>query len=240
MLWTGGKDSAMALYEARQTGYSVRTLITFAPPEPHFLAHPLSLIKMQADALDLPHSVLPISAPFEKSYERALCRLRDEMGIHCVVTGDISEVNGNPNWIRERCRDTGIDVQTPLWGRDRMTLLRQLLERGFKVNFSCIHTRWLDERWVGRELNEEAIAELQIIREQNGLDLCGEEGEYHTMAVNGPRYKQGIEICSYSKRILDSFAYMEIHDLKLRSEIVGESFGNLKSSAPFEKSPHQE
>ena len=215
MLWTGGKDSSMALYEADQSGYCVRCLVTFAPPEPDFLAHPLAFIKMQAQALALPHYVLPISPPFEKSYETSLCRLRDEMGINCVVTGDIAEVNGNPNWIRERSRPVGMSVHTPLWGRDRNALLRQLLDRGFKARFSCVKTRWLNENWIGRELNDSAIAELRIIRERTGLDLCGEEGEYHTLVIDGPQFTRGIDIRSYSKRAADSLAYMEIHELEL-------------------------
>lgn len=215
MLWTGGKDSSMALYDAVQNGYCVRCLVTFAPPEPDFLAHPLSFIKMQAQALALPHYVLPISAPFEKSYETSLRRLRDEMGINCVVTGDIAEVNGNPNWIRERSRPVGMSVHTPLWGRDRNILLRQLLERGFKARFSCVKTRWLTANWIGRELNDSAIAELRIIRERTGIDLCGEEGEYHTLVIDGPQFTRGIDIRSYSRRVAGSLAYMEIHESEL-------------------------
>lgn len=215
MLWTGGKDSSMALYEAEQNGYRVHCLVTFAPPEPDFLAHPLAFIKMQAQALALPHYVMPISAPFEKSYESRLCGLRDEMGIHCVVTGDIAEVNGNPNWIRERSRPAGMSVHTPLWGRDRSVLLRQFLDRGFKARFSCVNTRWLNENWIGRELNDSAIAELRIIRERTGLDLCGEEGEYHTLVMDGPQFTRGIDIRSYSKRTAGSLAYMEIHESEL-------------------------
>ncbi len=215
MLWTGGKDSSMALYEADQNGYCVRCLVTFAPPEPNFLAHPLAFIKMQAQALALPHYVLPISAPFEKSYENGLRRLRDGLGINCVVTGDIAEVNGNPNWIRERCRSVEIGVHTPLWGRDRDALLRHLVNRGFKARFSCVNTRWLDENWIGRELNESVIADLHIIRELTDLDLCGENGEYHTLVIDGPQFTQSIEIRSYSKRVTDSLAYMEIHKLEL-------------------------
>lgn len=215
MLWTGGKESSMALYEADQNGYCVRCLVTFAPPEPDFLAHPLGFIKMQAQALALPHYVLTISAPFEKSYESSLCRLRDEMGINCVITGDIAEVGGNPNWIRERSRPVGMSVYTPLWGRDRNALLRNLVDRGFKARFSCVNTRWLNEDWIGRDLNESALAELRIIREQTGLDLCGEEGEYHTLVIDGPQFTRGIEIRSYSKRVADSLAYMEIHELEL-------------------------
>ena len=119
ILWTGGKDSAMALFEARQNGYHIRYLVTFAPPEPDFLAHPLEFIKMQAQALVLPHYFLPISKPFEQNYEAGLCKLRDKMGVNCIVTGDIAEVDGHPNWIRERSRPVGLSVYTPLWGRDR-------------------------------------------------------------------------------------------------------------------------
>jgi diphthine-ammonia ligase len=215
MLWTGGKDSSMALFEANENGYCVRSLVTFAPPKPDFLAHPLGFIKMQAQALALPHYTLPISAPFQKSYETSLCRLRDEMGINCIVTGDIAEVGGNPNWIRERSRPVGMSVHTPLWGRDRKALLRQLLDRGFKARFSCVKTRWLHESWIGRELNDSAIAELRVIREWSGLDLCGEEGEYHTLVIDGPQFTRGINIRSYTKRAADSLAYMEIHKLEL-------------------------
>ena len=215
MLWTGGKDSSMALYELDQNGYCVRCLVTFAPPEPNFLAHPLGFIKMQAQALALPHYVLPISAPFEKSYETSLCRLRDELGITCVITGDIAEVNGAPNWIRERSRTVGMNVHTPLWKRDRNVLLGQFLDRGFKARFSCVNKRWLDENWIGRELNTSAIVELATIRERTGLDLCGEEGEYHTLVIDGPRFTRGIDICSYSKRLSGSLVYMEIHKSEL-------------------------
>jgi diphthine-ammonia ligase len=215
ILWTGGKDSSMALYEANQNGYRVCCLVTYTLPEPDFKAHPLPFIKMQAQVSGLSHYVMPISPPYEKSYEVNLRRLRDEMGIHCVVTGDIAEVNGYPNWIRERSRPVGLDVHTPLWGRDRNTLLRQFLDRGFKARFSCVNTRWLNEDWVGRELNDSSIAELCIIRERTGLDLCGEEGEYHTMVTDGPQFTKGIDIRSYSKRATDSLAYMEIHELEL-------------------------
>lgn len=215
MLWTGGKDSALAMYEAGQNGYSIRCLVTFAPPEPDFLAHPLGFIKMQARALALPHYVLTVNPPFEKSYEAGLRRLRDEMCIACVITGDIAEVGGNPNWIRERSRPVGMNVHTPLWGRDRGVLMQQLLDLEFKVRFSCVNTRRLDKSWIGRELDASALAELSAIGRQTGLDLCGEEGEYHTLVVDGPQFSSGISIRSYSRRTANSLAYMEIHGLEL-------------------------
>lgn len=215
MLWTGGKDSSLALYEAVREGHCVRCLVTFAPPQAKFLAHPLGFLQLQAQALGLPHHVLPIGEPFEKSYEASLGQLRNEMGIDGVVTGDIAEVGGSPNWIRERSRPVGMKVHTPLWGRDRETLLQQLSGHGFKVLFSCVKTQWLAQSWVGRELDDSAIADLRTVRERTGLDLCGEEGEYHTLVTDGPQFTRAIEVGSCSTRVAPSLAYLEIHELAL-------------------------
>jgi len=218
MLWTGGKDSSLALFEASRSGYEVRSLVTFAPPEPDFLAHPLAFMKLQAEALGLPHRVLPVREPFEDGYETHLRAMRNEMGIDAVITGDIAEVNGSPNWIRERSRPVGMEVHTPLWGRDRQLLLEQLLGHRFTVRFSCVKKRWLTESWVGRVLNEPAIAELQTIRERTGLDLCGEEGEYHTLVTDGPLFSRAIQVQSYSVRETESLAFMEIHQQGLATK----------------------
>lgn len=215
MLWTGGKDSALALWEAGRDGFDVRCLVTFAPPQPDFLAHPLAFMKLQAEALGLSHQVLPVREPFEEGYETHLRTMRNEMGIEAVVTGDIAEVNGAPNWIRERSQPVGMEVHTPLWGRNRRILLEQLLSQRFTVRFSCAKKRWLTESWVGRTLNEAAIDELQTIRERNGLDLCGEEGEYHTLVTDGPQFSRAIQVQSYSVRTAESLAFMEIHQQTL-------------------------
>jgi diphthine-ammonia ligase len=211
MLWTGGKDSSLALYEARRNGYRIECLVTFAPPEPDFLAHPLDFMKLQAQALGLPHHVLQVREPFEEGYETHLRAMRDEMGIDAVVTGDIAEVGGSPNWIRERSRPVGMQVHTPLWGRERQALLEQLLGHGFEVLFSCVKKRWLTESWIGRKLDRDAIADLQMVRERTGLDLCGEEGEYHTLVTNSPEFSSSIQVESYTVQARESLAFMEIH-----------------------------
>ena len=123
------------------------------------------------------------------------------------------------NWIRKRCRPVGLNVHTPLWRRDRDTLLQQMLERGFKVRFSCVDTCWIDQSWVGRELDATAIDALRIINEQTGLDLCGEDGEYHTMAVDGPGFTRGIDIRNNSIRVTRSLAYMDRPRIGLKESL---------------------
>ena len=218
MLWTGGKDSSLALHEACDDGYDVVCLVTFAPAQPDFLAHPLRFMMMQAHALGLPHYVFPVAEPYAESYEAGLRRLRDEMAIDTVITGDIAEVGGSPNWIRERSRPVGMDVHTPLWGRDRAALLAQLLGGRFKVLFSCVKTKWLADDWVGRELDDAAITELRSVRERNGLDLCGEEGEYHTLVADCPRFRHAIRINEYTRQTKGSLAHMKIQRLEFVSK----------------------
>jgi diphthamide synthase (EF-2-diphthine--ammonia ligase) len=70
-------------------------------------------------------------------------------------------------------------------------------------------------RTISLASNDTSIAELRTLREQTGLDLCGEEGEYHTLTVDGPQFIRGIDIRSYSKRVAGPLAYMEIHESEL-------------------------
>ena len=79
----------------------------------------------------------------------------------------------------------------------RQALLQQMLDRKLKVRFSCVDTRWLNGGRIGRELDGQAIAELRVIRQQTGLDLCGEEDEYHTLVTDGPQFTRAIKIPSY-------------------------------------------
>lgn len=217
VLWTGGKDSVLALHDVRRDGCQVRCLVTFAPPATGFLAHPVDLMRLQAEALGLPHFLWPVEAPYAESYEAGLRWLRETMGIDTVVTGDIARVDGQPNWIRERSRPAGLNVLTPLWGCDRLALLQRLLADGFSVVFSCVKTRWLSPGWVGRDLDQNAVDGLCALRELNGLDLCGEAGEYHTLVTDAPQFRQRLQLGACRIREQDSLAYLEIDQAELKA-----------------------
>lgn len=198
VLWTGGKDSALALHQIEAQGYTVRSLVTFAPPNPQFLAHPIPIIRLQAKALDLPHHLIEIHTPYQEGYENAITSLEKEHRIDALVTGDIAEVDGQPNWIRECSRSAGVEVLTPLWGCDRAATLRTLLDRRFKVIFSCVKKPWFTGAWIGRELNEASFADLVALNKATGMDICGENGEYHTLVLDGPLFEHEIAIEAFS------------------------------------------
>lgn len=210
VLWTGGKDSALALYEARRAGHEIHSLVTFAPPLFRFRAHPIALMERQAEAMGIGHCVVTIEEPIRDSYIAALRQLVERDGIATVVTGDIAEVDGKPNWIRECSQGLGLDVHTPLWHRDREELLEQLITVGYKTLFTCVKGPWFTSEWVGRELDRAAVQAMRELRATTGLDLSGEQGEYHTMVTDGPPFRHHIEIPAYVVCTSGELAYLEI------------------------------
>jgi diphthamide synthase (EF-2-diphthine--ammonia ligase) len=182
VLWTGGKDCALALDEARRAGIAVGALVTFAPPRAAFRAHPIPVMAAQARALRLPHRVVELAPPLEEAYGRAFGALAAE-GFSLLVTGDIAPVDGRPNWVRERAAGLPLEVLTPLWGRDRAGLLGTLRARGFRAIVSCVRPP-IPASLCGRPLDGGAEAVLRAA----GADLCGENGEYHTLVLDGPGF----------------------------------------------------
>jgi len=219
VLWTGGKDSSLALYEATLLGYAITSLVTFAPDEPRFLAHPLNFMKYQAECLGIPHDILTVHEPLRESYEKAIYSLRERDGVTTLVSGDIAQVSGHPNWIRECSDYAGIDVLTPLWGSDRLELLNRLLSYKFKVIFSCVKRPWFTEEWLGMELDRVSLDRLCKLHAETGLDVCGEQGEYHSLVLDGPHFKKKrIHIVAYSKRAKDSLMFIDIQKVSLRKK----------------------
>ena len=209
VLWTGGKDSAMAFYKAHLAGHEIVNLLTFIPGKANFLAHPISFMKRQANAIALPHYEAELNMPLKESYEKAIRSFKEKYKIDALITGDIAEVDGQPNWIRQRCSHNGIEVLTPLWGADRYQVLSEFLSYGFRAIISCIKIGSLTEEWLGRELNEESLDRLAGLSGKTGIDICGENGEYHTLVFDGPIFKKRVIIGNYSKHANNSVMYIK-------------------------------
>jgi len=192
-LWTGGKDSSLACYKAMRK-HNVECLVTFIWEKPS-LSHPRSIIKAQSEASKIPFYWSKLRPPYEKSYREDILEMKDEYGIEGVVTGDISYVDAyHGNWIDDVCKGTGVEVIKPLWERDRQSVLDELLAVGFKIMFSCVKEPWMTESWLGRILDSRRVKEMQKLHRTKGLDLCGENGEYHTMVLDAPYFKETIQV----------------------------------------------
>ena len=214
VLWTGGKDSAFAMHEAMTRGYSVASLATFAPPGARFLAHPLKLMAAQAEALRLPHRVMEIVEPFEAGYRQAISQLCRSEGLSAIVTGDIAEVAGMPNWVRQCCRGLDVEVFMPLWHRARGEIMDAVLAAGIKPVLSCVKRPWFTADWLGRVIGGPCLEELRRLGQRTGLDLCGENGEYHTMVMDGPEFRESLEIAGAAPREEGDIMYLEVQQVR--------------------------
>lgn len=218
ILWTGGKDSCLALYEAKLSGYEIKYLITLVPANPNFLAHPISFMKLQSEALQIPHLIIEITEPFKESYIKAFRNLKEKYFIDTLITGDIDEVEGHSNIVKECADETNLQVFLPLWKRDRKEIMNKFFEYNFQWIFSLVKKPHFTNEWVGRNFNETSYADLLLLENKNGIDICGEKGEYHTLVIDNPSFTKKIQIEEYSKREKDSMHYMNIEKISLQNK----------------------
>jgi len=141
IFWTGGKDSCLALYETRLSGYEIKYLITLVPANPNFLAHPINFMKLQSEALQIPHLIIEITEPFKESYIKAFHNLKEKYFIDTLITGDIDEVEGHSNIVKECAEETNLQPFYPLWKKDRKEIMNKFFEYNFQWIFSCFQ-RW--------------------------------------------------------------------------------------------------
>lgn len=186
--WTGGKDSALALYLSLNL-YDIRRLICFVPVDNRqFYAHPTQLMTLQAQKIGIPIDFVPISEPYKQSYRQQIKMIRDA-GIEVLITGDISTVGGMPNWIDEVATDL-MGVEKPLWELDRHELLETFASNQFEGVCSLSYKKYFQPTITGRHLDSELILELK----QLPIDPCGEQGEYHTWVLDAPFFKAPVQL----------------------------------------------
>ncbi|TLX71059.1 hypothetical protein E9993_21260 [Labilibacter sediminis] len=212
ILWTGGKDCALALFNSIGK-FAIDRLVTFVP-ENHtkFFAHSLVIMKAQAQSMGLPIDFVTIKEPFDLSYREAMIDIK-KSNIDTIITGDISTVNDYPNWIRE-CASGIIDVHTPLWKKEREELLKTINPNHFKIICSLSYKKHFSQTITGKILDTDLINELLIMQAENKIDASGENGEYHSMVLSAPFFKYDIELTETEVEDHNDFFYLNIKKIE--------------------------
>lgn len=190
LAWSGGKESALALWELlRASGYSVTLLSTFTEVYNRISLHGVreELVEAQAASLGLPLVKVWIPAgcsneEYDRRMEETLCgqRLR---GVRRVAFGDVFLADVRAYRERNLAR-AGMEGVFPLWGRNTENLVQTFLEAGFKAIAVCVDSEALDRSFAGRIYDRGFLADLP-----SGVDPCGENGEFHTFVFDGPNFK---------------------------------------------------
>ncbi len=188
-LFSGGKDSAFAIYIAQQYGWEITHLVTLvSKSQESYMFHVpnIHLVDALADAINIP--LIKHETPGEK--EEELEDLREAIsipGIDGVLTGAIAS---DYQWsrINRVCHDLNLRVFSPLWRKDHAMLVRDMIDAGFEIMIVGVYAYGLDERWLGRILDREAFEELLVLRDKYGISPAGEGGEFETLVLNAPHF----------------------------------------------------
>jgi uncharacterized protein (TIGR00290 family) len=210
--WSSGKDSAWALHVVRKRGdfQIVALLTTVNRTHERVAMHAVreSLLEAQAAATGL--SLVKVSIPspcsnqtYEQAMDKAMARARDE-GVRHVVFGDLflEDVRA----YRERqLTACGMKPVFPLWGKPTRRLAEEMLAGGLFAHLTCVDPRKLDRSFAGRRFDESLLAALP-----GGVDPCGENGEFHTFANEGPMFRESIPVTVGEIVERDSFVFADL------------------------------
>ena len=215
MLWEGGKDSTFACYRAMTQGYDVASLVTFILDGWPSLCHPINLMSLQSEALGIPHLMFKVGEPYREGYRQTLAKLKEETSIRGVVAGDIW-LPESKLWYESVCEGLGIDVILPLWGAEPNRILDEIVSQGFRAVFTCVRRPWFSEEWLGQELSKDCVEAVKALSRQYGIDPCGENGEYHTMVIDGPTFEEAVEISKFSVEERKQVMFMKVEECMLK------------------------
>lgn len=192
--WSGGKDSALALYEVLNSGsYEVVALLTTVTRDHDRISiHDVRrvLLEQQAKALHIPLEELFIpkgasNAEYEAVLLNALKNHRDN-GVSSVVFGDLflQDIKKYRNHI---LAEAGMNGVFPMWQKDTKQIAHNFINLGFKAVITSVDSHVLGKAFAGREYDETFLSDLPA-----NVDPCGENGEFHTFVYNGPIFYEKV------------------------------------------------
>lgn len=194
LLWSGGKDSMLALHSLRESGrYEVRVLLTtmtlgYDRISMHGVRR--SLLEAQAASLDLTSKTVDIPrACSHQDYQAAMvAALRDlhQCGIGTVAAGDIF-LDDVRRYRESLATSAGMASLFPLWKQDTHALALGFIDLGFQATTTCIDTEALEASFAGRAFDRQFLHDLPPT-----VDRCGENGEFHTFVHAGPLFEHPV------------------------------------------------
>ncbi|ELI6454589.1 diphthine--ammonia ligase [Flavobacterium psychrophilum] len=193
--WSSGKDSALALYKTLQdTEIEIVSLLTSVNKKHNRISmHGVrtQLLVQQAKSIGLPLHIMeipemPSMNDYEEVMQKTLTNFK-EKGISHSIFGDIF-LEDLRKYRENKLAEMQLEAIFPLWKIPTKALILEFLALGFKTIVVCVNERNLDKSFVGRVIDAQFIADLP-----DDVDLCGENGEFHTFTFDGPIFKKPIE-----------------------------------------------
>jgi uncharacterized protein (TIGR00290 family) len=219
--WSSGKDSAWALHVLRQQPelriVGLMTTVNQLYQRIAIHAVRLELLERQAEAVGLPLQIINLPYPcsnaqYETAMEKFIEESREE-GIECMAFGDLF-LQDIREYREAKLAGTGITPLFPLWKMPTDLLAREMISSGLRAMISCVDPQQLPASFAGREFNEALLAALP-----GQVDRCGERGEFHTFAFDGPMFSKPVDIRVGEIVEREGFVYADLLPTSTRSDV---------------------
>jgi diphthine-ammonia ligase len=220
VLYSGGKDSTYAAYLARKGGDELACLITLSPMrlDSYMFHYPnIRWTSMQAEAVHLPQVMLETKGVKEEELvdlSKAVAAAKQDYSIEGVYTGALASVYQESR-VERICDELGVKAVSPLWQIDPISHLNNIVDSGFEVIMTGVAALGLDESWLGRALDKDAIRDLARLHAKYGVNPGLEGGEGETFVLDCPLFDRRIEVASSKKHWKGDAGYLEIIDARL-------------------------
>lgn len=192
--WSGGKDSCLACYKALKQGCQVKYLLSFISKESKrgcFHGIESRLLQLQAELIGIPlvlKEVSPDMKLYEEEFKEAVAGLMAK-GAGSMVFGDLYLLD-HFSWVERVCKELGIKAVEPLWNVPPEQVIGEFIDLGFRAVIVSCQADKLGREFIGRSIDRGLVQELIAKK----VCPCGENGEFHTLVVDGPIFKRKIEI----------------------------------------------
>ncbi len=212
--WSGGKDSGFACYLAQRQGYDVTHLVNFISqgvPEGVFPWHQ-GASGGPAGSGGPPPSDAVCGAGGHGSLRADIQEgggALKRRGAEAMVFGDIY-LDEHREWVERVCGELGLKPVLPLWGKQPEALLKEFIDAGFEAVVVSAKADIFSEEWVGRTIDHGFLGDLNELVKGRDIDVCGEKGEYHTVLVDGPLFKQRLEIVRGDRVQRDGYWFLDV------------------------------
>ena len=219
VLATGGKDSVLALYHVLNEDCDVRCLATMIPQrEDSWMFHypNIRLVDLFAEAVELPLVKAETSGVKEEEVED-LKRLIETLDVEGIVSGAIAS-NYQKTRLEGICKQLKLKCIAPLWHRNPLDVLKEILDLKFEVIITGVYAYGFSPEWLGRRIDEGAVADLMELNRRYGVSLVGEGGEYETLVLDAPFFKRRIETVEAEEIWKNQNGYFQIVKAELKSK----------------------
>lgn len=220
VLFSGGKDSCYALYKASRK-HEIACLLTINSENPDsYMFHTpnTQLTELQAKSLKIPILAKTTRGEKEKELEdlkELIKEAKNKYNIQAIVTGAIHSVYQSSR-IQKICDELKLQCINPLWQKDQIELLNEIVREGFEVIITRVSAYPLGKDLLGKAINQEMISRLNSYEEKYKINPAGEGGEIETFVVDMPLFRKRIEIRKAKKEYADYNGFFRIEEAKLR------------------------